>query len=93
MQNSQNFSRGNTPDPIFGEGKVWESLNNKMIQITTSLFLFSENVLKLSYSNAELKKISGVIPLDPHLRGRESCLLLKLCLTTPLLIRFKNSRP
>ena len=37
-----------------------------------SLFLFTENVLKLSYSNTEFKKIPGDNILESHFTGEES---------------------
>ena len=52
MQNSKKFPGDNTPDPR-SRGKE-------------SLFLFSENVPKLSYSNAEFKTNSGVKPPGPR---------------------------
>ena len=40
-----------------------------------SLFSFSENVLKLSYSNAEFKNFPGENTPDPRFRGEESLFL------------------
>ena len=75
MWNSKNFPGDNTPDPRFRGEKSW--------------FYFSENVSKRSYSNAEFQKIPK-LPNPPFLGKRgKSCLLLKLCLATPL--RFLNS--
>ena len=60
----QNFKKsgGNTPDPCFevGEGRGWGSL-----------FLFSENVLTLSYGvgNAEFNFCCGGNTSDPRFRG------------------------
>ena len=39
-------------------------------------FLFSKNVPKLSYSNAEFKNFPGDITPDPPFRGKESLFLL-----------------
>ena len=62
MPNSKTFPGDPTPDPRFrGE---------------ESLFLLSENVLKLSYSNAEFKTFPGEITPDPRFRGEESLFLL-----------------
>ena len=44
---------------------------SKFKPITTRLFSFFENVLKLFYSNSKFKTISGVIPSDPRFRGGE----------------------
>ena len=47
-----------------------------------SLFLFSKNVLKLSYSNAEFKKFPGTILRTPVLGERKVCFRSPKCTKT-----------
>ena len=53
-------------DNDFTSCVAWTTKWSKFQPITTSLFSFSENVLKLSYSNAEFKQFSrGNTPVPP----------------------------
>ena len=57
-------------DNDFTSYVAWTKLS-KFQPITTSLFSFSENVLKHSYSNAEFKQFSEGNTPDPRFGGRE----------------------
>ena len=59
MQNSKHFPGDNAPDPRYRGEEI--------------LFLFSENVPKLSYSNADFKNFPGDNTLDPVLGERKFC--------------------
>ena len=65
----------------------WDNTPNPRFRGEESLFSFSENVPELSYSNAEFLKKSGGRTPGPRFLGMrgERCLLLKLCLATPLI--------
>ena len=53
--------------------KIFPGTKPRTIILGESLFLFSENVLKLSiYSNAEFKNFPADSTTDPRFRGRES---------------------
>ena len=45
--------------------KKFQGVQPRTLVLEGSLFLFSKNVLKLSYSNAEFRNFSGVIPWTP----------------------------